>query len=102
MNYEIFYPSPLSTISDITNDDIDVVIIVDGEEFSILVTTPDNLKSLMTRWKEPFVVPESPFAIVESLTENNIKLLAEKLVDDPLLLQLYGSDVMEIIEKSLD
>ena len=100
MNYEIFYPSPLSTISDITNDNIDVVIIVDGKEFGIVAVTPENLKFLMTSGKTPFLVPGSPFAIVESLTEKNIKLLVENLVNDPLLLRLYGSDVLTIIEKN--
>ena len=101
MNYEIFYPSPLNTVSDINNDNIDAVIIIGRQEFSITAVTPENLKFLMTKEKTPFLIPGSPFAVVESLTENNIKLLAEKLVSDPFLLRLYGSELTEVISDNL-
>ena len=101
MNYEIFYPSPLNTVSDITNDNIDAVIIADEHEFSITAVTPENLKFLMTRDKTPYLIPGSPFAAVESLTENNIKLLTERLVSDLFLLRVYGSNLSEAISDNL-
>ena len=54
MHYEIFYPSPLNTVSDIINEDIDAVTIAGGQEFSIAAVTPENLKFFMTKEKTRF------------------------------------------------
>lgn len=44
MNYTIFYPTPLSEIHDITNDNIDICVQADnGKRYTFVVTTPKNL-----------------------------------------------------------
>lgn len=96
MKYSSYYPTPLSEIPDITNDNIDVLVNADGSEYTVVVATPDNLKYMMEKDEKTYFAPGTPFAIVEMLTEENIEGLIQALVDKPGLLKLYGMDIQDL------
>lgn len=95
MNYKLFFPTPLCDINDIYNDNIDVCVkLDDGNEFVLVVATPQNLINQMKNDNVPFIKPGLPFIIVESLTEKNIKImLDEYLKEDDQYLKIYGQDL---------
>ena len=94
MKYKIFYPTPMDEI-DVFNDNIDVCVTLEnGKEYTITVATAENLKELMRKDGKRFIEPTEPFAIVESITEENIKALIDKLVQgEEIVLDIYGGDL---------
>lgn len=95
---DIYYPTSLIEIEDIYDDNIDVIVrLEDGRYFVLVVATPDNLKSLMKNDNQPYLSPGLPFAFVEKLTEENIELLVQAILEDPDYLRLYGCDIQDIL-----
>ncbi|MEC0233384.1 hypothetical protein P4H71_03325 [Paenibacillus kribbensis] len=71
---KIVYPTPLSQIADIENDNIDVFIELEDEtNISVVVCTPKNLISYMAKENINFIPASPPDIIVKSLTEENIE-----------------------------
>ncbi len=90
MNYTIFYPTPLSEISDITNDNIDVCVQTDdGKSYTFVVATPKNLNFLM---KKDNLSPNFRFLAVAALTESAIRSIIDAVMADPALAGWYGED----------
>lgn len=71
---KIEYPTALSKIADIDNHNVDVFIeLEDGTHITVVVSTPDNLRSYMDKENLNFIPATQPDIIVKSLTEDNIK-----------------------------
>lgn len=67
------FPTPLSEIKDIEDDNIDVFIeLDDGMTYTLVVATPKNLDTLMNNEEKSYISAGPPFVIVKSLTEKNI------------------------------
>lgn len=93
MDYTITYPTDLSTLTP-EEDNTDVCIrLQDGREFTIVVSTPDNLKYMISREGTGYLSPGMPLLFVDRLDDMNIRHLVDALVQDEALLQLYGSDL---------
>ena len=93
MDYTITYPTELSALNP-EADNTDVCIrLHDGREFTIVVATPDNLKNMIAREGTGYLSPGMPLLFVERLDNTNIRNLVQELVQDEVLLQLYGSDL---------
>lgn len=94
MEYIISFPTDLNKIN-IFNDNIDVCLqLQDGRQYTLVVTTPDNLKDLMAKEQLPYLKPCLPFLFVETITKENIyKLIEELLKEDTIFLQIYGGDL---------
>lgn len=100
---EIYYPTPLIEIQDIYNDNIDVIVKLENDQsFTLEVATPENLKFLMKKDHQPYISPGAPFAIVDKLTEENIGLLVQAFLEDPDYLRLYGCDIQDILNSSVN
>ena len=92
MDYSIYLPTGLEKI-DPQNDNIDVCIrLADGETFTVVVATPENLSQMMRREQQDFLTPDFKFLVVQKITYATISQLVEKLVEDRALLQWYGAD----------
>lgn len=87
---KIDYPTALSSIKDIENDNIDVFVeLEDGNIYTIVVTTYQNILWYMEKEKVNFLYP-SPQIIVRSLTEKNIMEALEYFCkDDAYWLKVY-------------
>ncbi len=93
MGYKLFFPTGLNEVN-IINDNIDVCIeLTSGKRYTIVVATPQNMQKLMEDAGIPYMKPGAPFLFVEKLTEYNIRLLVDELVQDPVLLHIYGEDL---------
>ncbi|KWX77767.1 hypothetical protein [Paenibacillus jilunlii] len=76
---KLSYPTPLSSIVDNQNDNIDVFIeLEDGTNITVVVSTPQNLLCQMEREQEIFVPAPHPEIIVRSLTHENIQHAIEQ------------------------
>lgn len=97
MKYDIFYPTSLDRI-DPDNDNIDVLVQTEnGEHYSFVIATPDNLKHLMYKDETSFLKPGLPFLFVEKLTDINIRSVIESLLEeDEQLIQIYGNDIFQV------
>ncbi|MCL6605219.1 MAG: hypothetical protein K6T94_20335 [Paenibacillus sp.] len=74
----IEYPTQLSKIVDIDDDNIDVFIeLEDGTHITVVVSTPLNLLSYMNKENINFIPASQPDIIVKSLTKENIELAVE-------------------------
>lgn len=93
MKYYYFYPTPLDEVDD-DNDNIDVCLKVeDGREYTLVVTTPNGIKSIMERTGLSYIEPGAPFLLVERLSDANIRNLIESLVNEnERWLRVYGTD----------
>lgn len=93
MNYVITFPANLNQINPL-DDNIDVLVqLEDGRQYTFVVATPDNLKSLMRKDNLPYLRPGLPFLFVERLDEPSIRLLLDVLLKEgDALLRLYGED----------
>ncbi|MRN53484.1 hypothetical protein [Paenibacillus monticola] len=79
---KIEYPTVLSKIADIDNNNIDVFIeLEDGTRITVVVSTPDNLRSYMDKENLNFISATQPDIIVKSLTEDNIKQAIENYAE---------------------
>ena len=93
MNYTIFYPTPLSEIHDITNDNIDVCVQADnGKRHTFVVTTPKNLDFLMKKDNLSCILPDFRFLTVTALTESAIRAVIDAVMKKPALAEWYGED----------
>ncbi|MCY6485400.1 hypothetical protein OW763_13775 [Clostridium aestuarii] len=73
-NKKIEYPTPLSTIEDIENDNIDVFVTLEDEmTYTLTVTTPKKLLWYMDKENVNCMPAAQPDIIVRSLTEENIR-----------------------------
>ena len=99
MNYKLFFPTPIQEVDPI-NDNIDVCITLeDGSQYTLVITTPDNLKALMKKENLSYIEPSLPFCVVDKITEDNIKKLVESLLnDEKIFLKIYGSDLTSLIQ----
>jgi hypothetical protein len=93
MDIDVFFPTPFEDIDDPTNDNVDVcVTTVDGESYTLVFITPDNLKSLMESNHEDFISPSFKYIIVKRIDEGTIRRALDEIVCDPALLSYYGKD----------
>ena len=92
MNYQLYFPTNFNNINP-TDDNIDVCMeSPDGKQYTFVVATPQNLQQLIQINKKPYLEPGSPLLFVDKLTEENIRLLFDELVKNPILLRIYGED----------
>ena len=69
----ISFPTPLSEIDCIDNDNVDVFIeLEDGYKYTLVVITPKNIAKLMEQNKQCFLEAGSPMIIVKELTRECI------------------------------
>ena len=93
MKYDIFFPTPIESITDPTNDNMDVcVTTVDGESYTLVFITPDNLRSLMESNHEDFISPSFKYIVVKRIDEGTIRRALDEIVQNPSLLAFYGND----------
>ena len=93
MDFEIFFPTPISEIEDPTNDNIDVCVKTnDGKTYTLVFVTPDNLKFLMESNHETYIHPDFKFIVVKQLTEEYISAAIREIAKDTQLLQQYGGE----------
>jgi hypothetical protein len=93
MDVDGFFPTPFEDIDDPTNDNVDVcVTTVDGESYTLVFITPDNLKSLMESDHEDFLSPSFKYIVVKRIDEGTIRRALDEILRDPALLSYYGKD----------
>ena len=92
MKYDVFFPTPIESIADPTNDNVDVcVTTADGEAYTLVFITPDNLKFLMESNHEDFISPFK-YIVVKRMDEGMIRRALDEIVRDRSLLAYYGKD----------
>ena len=93
MKYDIIFPTALDSINP-DNDNIDVLVQTEnGQQYTFVVATPDNVKYLMKKDNVSFLKPGLPFLFVEKLTDTNIRMVVEFLLEeDEQLIRIYGDD----------
>ena len=94
MLYKIKFPFLWESIN-VNDDNVDVCVeLEDGKQYTFVVATPDNLKSLMQKDSLPFLKPALPLLFVEKITAENIVRLIDSLLNDNVfLLKFYCTDV---------
>ena len=94
MKYDIVFPTSLDGIN-ADNDNIDILVKTEnGKQYTFVVSTPDNVKYLMQKENVPYFKPGLPFLFVEKLTETNIRMLLDSLMDEcEQLIRIYGEDI---------
>ena len=94
MEYTIFFPTPWDQVN-VENDNIDVCLtFLDGRNYTFVVTTPENIQSMMEQDRKSYLVPATPMLIAKELTPDVVKALIAELVQDKHLLNCYGSDYL--------
>ena len=92
-DFEIFYPTPLAEIEDPTNANIDVCVRTnEGNDYTLIFITPDNLKFLMESNDEPYIHPDFKFIVIKQISEDVIIAAIKGIAKDPQLLQQNGGD----------
>ena len=93
MDIDVFFPTPFEDIDDPTNDNVDVcVTTADGESYTLVFITPDNLKSLMESNHEDFISPSFKYIVVKRIDEGTIRRALDEILRDPAILAYYGKD----------
>ena len=93
MDYTVFFPTPIESIADPTNDNVDVcVTTADGEAYTLVFITPDNLKFLMESNREDHISPLFKYIVVKRMDEGMIRRALDVIVRDRSLLAYYGKD----------
>ena len=93
MDVDVFFPTPFEDIDDPTNDNVDVcVTTADGEAYTLVFITPDNLKFLMESDHEDFISPSFKYIVVKRIDEGTIRRALDEILRDPALLSYYGKD----------
>jgi hypothetical protein len=93
VKYDIFFPTPIESITDPTNDNVDVcVTTADGESYTLVFITPDNLRSLMESNHEDFISPSFKYIVVKRIDEGTIRSALDEILRDPAILAYYGKD----------
>lgn len=99
----IDFPTPLSEINDVENDNVDVfVTLEDGMTYTVVAITPKNLAEYMNKENLNFIPASSQNIIVNKLTEEIIREALENYVqDDALWLKLIflSSDIKDYINQ---
>ena len=91
MKYSVFYPTKISEIPDIYDDNIDVCLTLEnGASYTVVFITPKNLENAMQKDGTSYIDPQFKFIVVERISENIIETVIQKLVSDELLLREYG------------
>lgn len=87
----IHYPTPLSEVIDIENDNVDIFVETDdGMTYTLVVTTPKNYYWYMDKEGLDYIPASPPDIIVRSLTKENIKkAVATYLENNGYWLKLY-------------
>ncbi len=92
MKYTVFYPTDLSEIENLYNDNIDVcVTLEDGRTFTLVFVTPDNLKWLMEKDNVNYIDFRFKFIVIEKIQKNIIETVIQELILDDELLAYYGT-----------
>ena len=79
---KIYLPTDLCKVN-LRDDNIDVIVTLeDNQSYVLVVATPQNLITLMQKEDKRFLPAGSPFAFVEELTMENIKLAVESFCED--------------------
>ena len=93
MKYDVFFPTPIESITDPTNDNVDVcVTTADGEAYTLVFITPDNLKFLMESNREDFLSPMFKYIVVKRIDESIIRRALDEIVCDDSTLAYYGKN----------
>jgi hypothetical protein len=94
MKYDIVFPTSLDHIN-ADNDNIDVLVRAEnGKQYTFVIATPDNVKYLMQIENVSYFKPGLPFLFVERLTETNIRMLLDSLMNEcEQLIRIYGEDI---------
>ena len=93
MKYDVFFPTPIESIADPANDNVDVcVTTADGESYTLVFVTPDNLKFLMESNREDHISPSFKYIVVKRIDEGMIRRALDEIVRDRSLLAYYGRD----------
>lgn len=88
---KIIFPTPLESVEDIENDNIDVFVeLDDGYTYTVVVATYKNIAALMESTNGEFLEAGSPFIIVKKLTKEIIESAINSYAeDDAYWLKLY-------------
>jgi predicted phosphodiesterase len=79
---KVEYPTPLSELNDVENDNIDVFVeLEDGSSCTVVVSTPKNYYQYMEREGVDYYCG-APDIIVKRLTEENIRNAINKYASD--------------------
>ena len=93
MKYDVFFPTPIESITDPTNDNVDVcVTTADGESYTLVFVTPDNLKFLMESNREDHISPSFKYIVVKRIDEGIIRRALDEIVCDDSTLAYYGKN----------
>jgi len=80
---KISYPTPLSEIECIDNDNIDVFVeLEDGYSYALVVITPKNIMHLMEKNEQCYLEVGHPMIIVKELTHECINSAIEAYSKD--------------------
>ena len=91
--FEIFFPTPLTEIEDPTNANIDVCVRTnEGNDYTLVFITPDNLKFLMESNNEAYIHPDFKYIVIKQISEDIISMAIKEIAKDPHLLQQYGGE----------
>ena len=92
MKYSVFYPTKISEIPDIYNDNIDVCVTLEnGKTYTLVFITPANLEEMMKKDGLSYVDPYFKFIVIECISESILDAVIKNLVSDEHLLHEYGS-----------
>ena len=91
MKYSVFYPTKISEIPDIYNDNIDVCVTLEnGKTYTLVFITPANLETMMKKDGASYIDPDFRFIVVACLSEKIIDAVIRNLIEDEHLLLKYG------------
>ena len=92
MIFSVYFPTPLSEVNSL-NDNIDVCVqLEDGSTYTLVVATPANLTSVMKTNNIHYIDPEMRVVIVDSIQEEVIYQVIERLIKNEKALRFYGED----------
>ncbi len=93
MSYRVFFPTSMDEIADPTNDNVDVcVTTADGETYTLVFITPDNLKHMMESNNEDFISPTFKYIVIKRIDERVIRMALDEILRDPTPLAYFGKD----------
>ena len=99
MEYNGFYPTPLSEI-DPKAGILDVcATFADGQHCTFVFATPQNLLTLMKGEGKPYLQPGLPFLFVEELTDENIRACLDAISDDRAARNIYGAQISDLMDE---
>ena len=88
-----YYPTPLDTITDKNNDNLDVIVTLENNlQFCIVVTTPENLKWQIENSNMKYLPLGLPQIIVACLDDSIIKEAIINYVEEYDLFKKYYID----------